>query len=120
MRPNRFQPPFPFPIRNQTRPILGSRAYATADSDEDQPADIVDLKAIAPPVIVDRRCAGLYKLIGRSLPGYDANKCLLSPPSAKALVVVQQNLRGSGFSLMVYDCYRPQRSVQLFCKMGSE
>ena len=40
--------------------------------------------------------------------------CYLLAPVAKALAQVEQDLRGDGFGLRLYDCYRPVRSVQAF------
>src|SRR5690606_15052774 len=42
---------------------------------------------------------------------YGAAECVLRRDAATALKMVQDDLRGSGLSLKVYDCYRPQRAV---------
>jgi len=85
-----------------------------------RPPDIVDLKAVAPSVIVDLRYNGPHNFIGRSVLGYDANRCVLTRPAAQALALVQRKLSEFGFSLMVYDCYRPQRTVDYFVKWAAD
>jgi len=85
-----------------------------------RPADIVDLSTVAPSVIVDLRYAGQHNFIGRRIPGYDANKCLLTRPAAQALASVQGKLQQFELSLMVYDCYRPQRAVNYFVRWAAD
>jgi D-alanyl-D-alanine dipeptidase len=40
--------------------------------------------------------------------------CVLTAPAAQALHRVQQGLVRRGYSLKMYDCYRPQRAVDRF------
>jgi D-alanyl-D-alanine dipeptidase len=84
-----------------------------------RPADIVDLKSVAPSVIVDIRYAGPHNFVGRPVPGYDADKCLLTRPAAEALAGMQHKLTAFGFSLLVYDCYRPQSAVDYFVRWAA-
>jgi D-alanyl-D-alanine dipeptidase len=42
----------------------------------------------------------------------------LTRPAAKALQCAADDLRGRGFVLKVYDCYRPQRAVNAFVAWG--
>ena len=42
------------------------------------------------------------------LSGYLNGTCILTVQAAKALALVQQDLTSQGYSLKVYDCYRPQ------------
>jgi D-alanyl-D-alanine dipeptidase len=39
---------------------------------------------------------------------------LLTKPAAEALADVQKELVAKGYSLKVYDCYRPQKAVDDF------
>ena len=55
-----------------------------------------------------------HNFIGRRIPGYRENVCLLTRPAAEALKRVQAAVRAKGYTLKVYDCYRPQRSVDAF------
>ncbi len=78
------------------------------------PNDFVYLKNIAPSIIQDMRYAGHHNFVGRPIAGYHAATCVLTRRTAKQLAKVQQTLNQSGYSLKVYDCYRPQRAVNDF------
>ncbi len=75
---------------------------------------LIDLNAIDPSINVEIRYRGSNNFLGRPVKGYDAAKCLLTRLAAKALSQVQEQLRESGLSLTVFDCYRPQRAVDDF------
>ena len=55
-----------------------------------------------------------HDFMGRRVPGYRENVCLLTRPTAEALARAQAAVRAEGYTLKVYDCYRPQRSVDSF------
>ncbi len=46
--------------------------------------------------------------------GYESPKCLLTIEAARSLKYIQTILNKSGYSLKIYDAYRPQRSVNHF------
>lgn len=75
------------------------------------PPDFVYLRDIDATIGQDIRYASARNFTGRPLPGYGAAECVLRRDAALALKRVQDDLRGSGLSLKVYDCYRPQRAV---------
>ncbi len=77
-------------------------------------AGLVDVHEVAPDIALDIRYAGHDNFTGRPVPGYEAPKCYLLAPVAQALARVQHALREEGYSLQVFDCYRPQRSVRAF------
>lgn len=54
--------------------------------------------------------------VGRPIDGYKANKCLLSMRAAQALLKAQKSLLKKGYSLIAFDCYRPQKAVNEFVK----
>ena len=76
------------------------------------PFDFVYLRDFDATIEQDMRYAGPRNFTGRPLPGYGAAECVLRRDAAHALKAVQDDLRGSGLSLKVYDCYRPQRAVR--------
>jgi zinc D-Ala-D-Ala dipeptidase len=76
------------------------------------PPGFVYLHDVAPEIIQEMKYAGPDNFTGRPLPGYGAAECILREPVAKALARVQAELKPKGFSLKVYDCYRPARAVQ--------
>jgi len=82
------------------------------------PADFVDLGAIDPSIAIDIRYAGAHNFTGHRVPGYLADKCLLTRPAAEELRKIQTQLREFGLSLKLYDCYRPQNAVDYFVQWG--
>ncbi len=52
--------------------------------------------------------------VGRPIDGYKANKCLLSLRAAQSLLKAQKSLLKKGYSLIAFDCYRPQKAVNEF------
>ena len=75
---------------------------------ENRPEDMVDLKSVAPSIIVDIRYAGPHNFVGRPIPGYDADKCLVTRPAAEAVASVQNKLTafGSRFWFMIVIVHR--------------
>lgn len=80
----------------------------------DLPSNFVYLHTIAPSIIQEMRYNSTHNFVGRPITGYHANSCILTKPAATALAKVQAELKKSGLSLKVYDCYRPQRAVNDF------
>lgn len=74
----------------------------------------VDISSMDPSIQVEMRYNTDWNFIGRKIVGYDANKCFLSKEAATALIKVQKKLQSQGYSLLVFDCYRPQRAVNDF------
>jgi D-alanyl-D-alanine dipeptidase len=60
------------------------------------------------------RYAGPQNFTGKPVPGYEAPECILKRSAAEALKRAQENVQKRGFSLKVYDCYRPVRAVAAF------
>src|SRR3979490_2536807 len=78
------------------------------------PKGFVYLRDIDPTIVQDIRYAGSRNLVGRPIKGYLAAECILSVPAANALATVQRRLAEKKLSLIVWDCYRPQRAVDEF------
>ncbi|GAB4541760.1 MAG: D-Ala-D-Ala dipeptidase VanX-Sc [Parvularculaceae bacterium] len=86
-----------------------------------QPSELfVDIADIAPGIIVEMAYAGTENFIGDPIDGYHANKCLLTPPAAQALALVEADLAQFGLHLKVLDCYRPQRAVDHFARWAAD
>lgn len=82
----------------------------------DLPADFVSLADVAPAVRLDLRYATENNFVGARIDGYEAAACLLTRAAAEALARVERDLRADGLGLVVLDCYRPQRAVDLFVR----
>lgn len=77
-------------------------------------AGMVEIRALAPDIAMDIRYAGRDNFTGDVVPGYEAAACYLLQPVAEALARVQHDLRAGGYSLQIYDCYRPVPAVHSF------
>lgn len=83
-------------------------------------AGLVDVRTLVPDIALDMRYATAHNFTGRPVPGYEAPACLLLKPVAEALARVQASLRARGYSLLMYDCYRPVRAVQAFVAWAAD
>ncbi len=78
------------------------------------PPALVFLATVDATIEQDIRYASANNFTGRPVPGYEAAECILLKNVASALAEVQNDLVERGFSLKVYDCYRPERAVRNF------
>ena len=92
----------------------GTNVVQVSDAADARAAGMVDVATLAPGIRVEMRYAGSENFTGAPVPGYDAPRCYLLRPVAEALARVQARLEAAGRSLVVYDCYRPVRSVTHF------
>ena len=78
------------------------------------PNEFVYLHDIAPSIIEEMRYAGNNNFVGKPIPGYRQARCVLTRAAALKLKNVQTVALTRGYSLKVYDCYRPQMAVNAF------
>ncbi|OLZ59419.1 hypothetical protein AVW11_26445 [Streptomyces amritsarensis] len=78
------------------------------------PPGFTALREVDPSIRQDMRYAGERNFTGAVVDGYEEPECLLARPAAEALRRAQRVLLRRGYSLLVYDCYRPQRAVDRF------
>ena len=74
----------------------------------------VYLKDIDDSIIVDLKYYSSKNFTGRFVEGYHSNTAILTKESALALSKAQSDLNKLGYSLILYDAYRPQRAVDFF------
>jgi zinc D-Ala-D-Ala dipeptidase len=86
---------------------------------EKLPAGFVYLRDVAPSIVQDMRYAGSDNFTGKPVPGYDAPECILKRGAAEALRRAQENAGKLGYSLKVFDCYRPVRAVRAFLEWAA-
>ncbi|HEX6040927.1 M15 family metallopeptidase [Longimicrobium sp.] len=86
---------------------------ATAQADECRiaPGALVNVRSMDRTIRTDVRYATRNNFTGDVLPGYERPVALLRPEAAQALGRVQARLRPRGFSLKVFDAYRPVRAT---------
>ena len=75
------------------------------------PEGFVYLRDIVPDIQQDMRYATRHNFMRKRLPGYGAGECVLTEMAAKALGRVQNAAVSVGYTLVVFDCYRPQSAV---------
>ncbi|MFE7117211.1 M15 family metallopeptidase [Streptomyces sp. NPDC057654] len=95
---------------HQARPERGPRA----------PKEFVALRDVDPTILQEIRYITPHNFTGRRVDGYRQPVCLLTRPAALALHRVQRGLLRRGYTLKVYDCYRPKRAVAAFVKWGED
>lgn len=98
--------------------LLGALIAAPAEPalarEPEPPAFFTRLRDVAPEILQDMRYAGPYNFVGQRVKGYQAGECWLHKKAANALAIAQRALRAEGYTLIVYDCYRPARAVRQF------
>lgn len=78
------------------------------------PQNFVYLSDIDSSIIQEMRYASNHNFIGHSLIGYQFPVCILTIQAAIQLKKIQKAIKPLGYSLKVYDCYRPQKTVDFF------
>ena len=76
----------------------------------------VYLSDINSSIIVDLKYYSSNNFTGKFVEGYNSNKAILTKEAAVALSNVQDDLNKIGYSLILYDAYRPKSAVDFFVK----
>lgn len=84
------------------------------------PKGFVYVKDVIPDIELEMRYFGNNNFVGNPIPGYEAEKAILSKPAAVALANVQQELQNQGYCLKIFDAYRPQQAVDFFIKWARD
>ncbi|MET9735058.1 M15 family metallopeptidase [Streptomyces sp. NPDC006458] len=84
------------------------------------PADFVTLRSVDRTIIQEMRYFTPHNFVGERVDGYRQPLCILTRPAAAALHTAQRRLLREGYSLKVYDCYRPQRAVDHFVRWAED
>ncbi|MER6030291.1 M15 family metallopeptidase [Streptomyces sp. NPDC001851] len=100
--------------------VTASSATAQAKSDPVAPKDFVALSAVDPTIIQEMRYFTPHNFVGERIDGYEQPICILTRPAAQALHRAQLKLLRKGYTLKVYDCYRPQRAVNHFVRWAED
>jgi D-alanyl-D-alanine dipeptidase len=69
----------------------------------------VELDRLMPDIIIDLKYASTENFVKEQM--YECPRAFLRPKAAKALAIVQEELKAKGFNLKILDAYRP-RPVQ--------
>jgi D-alanyl-D-alanine dipeptidase len=93
-------------------------APATAAAQQAPAGAFSLVSEVAPSITQEIRYITPHNFIGRPIKGYRDAECILTVQAADALARVQTAVRAKGYTLKVYDCYRPQRAVDDFVAWG--
>src|SRR3954470_3954581 len=91
---------------------------APAGAQERAPERFVSLHDEVPSIVIEMRYITAHNFIGRPIKGYRDPLCIVTRETAEALGRAQASVRAKGYTLKVYDCYRPQRAVDDFVAWG--
>lgn len=94
--------------------LILSGCMSTPDS------PLVRLADIDPTIGQDARYASDNNFIGRPIRGYLAPQVMLTREAAIALKHAQELAVEKGYSILVYDGYRPQQAVDHFVEWGAD
>lgn len=100
--------------------VTAAAPPAQAEPGPTAPGEFVDLRSVDPTVLTEMRYATAHTFMGERVDGYRQPVCLLTRPAARALRTAQRRLLRQGYSLKVYDCYRPQRAVDHFVRWAKD
>ncbi|MEU9188725.1 M15 family metallopeptidase [Streptomyces sp. NPDC048484] len=100
--------------------VASGNATASATAGPKAPDDFVALASVDPTIIEEIRYFTPHNFVGERIDGYRQPLCILTRPAAEALHAAQQQLLPQGYSLKVYDCYRPQRAVDHFVRWAED
>ncbi|MGV6808656.1 MAG: M15 family metallopeptidase [bacterium] len=86
----------------------------------DPPSDFVNVAKIIPSIRVDIRYATCNNFLGESVEGYRAGIALLTQAATHALAHAQQHALALGYSLVIFDAFRPIRAIQHFHRWANQ
>lgn len=100
--------------------VTAAAPAARAEPEPKAPGEFVALRSVDPTIIQEMRYTTAHNFMGEPVDGYRQPVCILTRPAAHALRTAQTRLLREGYSLKVYDCYRPQRSVDHFVRWAKD
>jgi len=99
---------------------LGLTVVSGASAEFERASNFVDLSDHTPSVLLELRYATEENFVGRVIDGYEKPRAWLTKPAADALNDAQLKLLPMGYSLKLYDAYRPQRAVAHFVRWAQD
>ncbi|MFJ8650574.1 M15 family metallopeptidase [Streptomyces sp. NPDC093546] len=100
--------------------VAAASPAAQATPEPKAPQEFVALRSVDPTIIQEMRYTTAHNFVGEPVDGYRQPLCILTRPAAQALHRAQVRLLRQGYSLKVYDCYRPQRAVDHFVRWAKD
>ena len=84
------------------------------------PQGFVYLHEVDPSILVQMRYLSDQNFIGKPLNGYKKPVVILTREAAEALAKLQQDVKKDGYTVVVYDAFRPQKTVDQFVAWGDD
>ena len=75
---------------------------------------------VVPDAIMEARYYSLYNFIGDRVRGYEEPVALVTREAAMALCEVQKEIAPLGYTIKIYDAYRPQMAVDHFVEWAKD
>jgi D-alanyl-D-alanine dipeptidase len=104
-------------------PAPGAPASAPTRRGQQEPSaprEFVALRDVAPTILQEMRYRTRHNFVGDRVHGYRQGMCIVTRDTAEALGAAQRSFLRRGYSLKVYDCYRPQRAVDHFVEWAKD
>lgn len=92
---------------------LGCGSMANRES---KPDDFVVVNETIPSAMFKIRYYSDNNFLGTKVDGYEKPFCVLTKHASAALANVQRDVQQQGYTLKIFDCYRPQRAVDHFVR----
>ncbi len=100
------QQPSPTPVSSPARGAL--------------PDGFVYLDEYIPDALFEIRYASDYNFVGAVVDGYKAPVAIATEEAAQALLGANEELKQSGYALLIYDAYRPTKAVAHFIRWAAD
>ncbi|MEV8587083.1 M15 family metallopeptidase [Streptomyces sp. NPDC051180] len=100
--------------------VVAPAPPASAAPEPKAPAGFVALSEVDWSIVQEMRYTTEHNFVGEPVDGYRQPLCILTRPAAEALHRAQVRLLARGYTLKVYDCYRPQRAVDHFVRWAED
>lgn len=84
------------------------------------PDGFVYIDDMIPDVIIEMRYASSHNFTGKSVPGYEANRAILTKEAAEKLAEAAAEARDMGYRMKIFDAYRPLDAVKAFVKWAQD
>ncbi len=84
------------------------------------PKGFVYVTDVIPTARLDIRYYSDYNFVGERIDGYKAPKAILTIEAANALKNACDSLKAKGYTIVVYDAYRPDKAVKHFVRWAQD
>ncbi|MDF2577133.1 MAG: hypothetical protein K0S74_617 [Chlamydiales bacterium] len=101
--------------------LIGLMIFKTyQDKSSNMPKEFTYLHEIEPSILSDLRYRSSDNFTGAPIVGYESSKIIVTRATAEALKAAQAKFKADGYSLIIYDAYRPQRAVNRFMQWSKD